>query len=87
MLDPAKEQEYREEAERLAALPAEDQRAVVEMYRGLAANPRATMACRAEAERKAAALARFLGLESHRKPAKPAGKPDKGKASAKGRKR
>jgi hypothetical protein len=69
-MDPSKEETYREEAERLAQLPRDDQAAVVAMYRRLSADPLATKACRAEAERKAEALAVLLGLEGHGKPAK-----------------
>jgi hypothetical protein len=64
MMTPEQEQEYRAEAERLAMLPREDQAAVVAMYRRLSADPLATKACRAEAERKAEALAAILGLTS-----------------------
>jgi len=60
MLDPAIEQEYREEAERLAQLPEADQTAVVKMYRDLAENPLATPACRKEAAQHAEALSRHL---------------------------
>lgn len=55
-----KEQEYREEAERLAGLPREDQKAVIKLYRDLATDPLATKACRTAAASKAAALERHL---------------------------
>jgi hypothetical protein len=87
MPDPAKEQEYREEAERLAMLPPADQAAVVAMYRDLAGNPLATPACRAEAKVKAAALGRLLGLARARSPATPSGTPKTGKPSAKARRK
>lgn len=58
--------EYREEADRLAELPRGDQEAVVAMYRQLAGNPLATKACRADAQRKAEALANLLGLTGKR---------------------
>jgi hypothetical protein len=87
MLDAAKEQAYREEAERLAMLSPEDQTAVVAMYRQLAGNPLATPACRAEAKAKAAALGRLLGLARARKAATPSRKPKAGKPSAQARRK
>jgi hypothetical protein len=60
MPDPSKGQEYREEAERLALIPPDDQQAVIAMYRQLADNPLATKACRQEAKAHAAALAKHL---------------------------
>jgi hypothetical protein len=86
-MTPEKWQEYREEAERLAQLPRDDQAAVVGLYRSMAANPLATKACRAEAARKAEALAAILGLERNRKPTKAAGKGKTGEASAKTRRK
>jgi hypothetical protein len=85
MPDAAKEQEYREEADRLAKLPPEDQGAVVAMYRDLAGNRLATPACRAEAKAKAATLARLLGLTRARTAATPSGKPKTGNLSPKNR--
>jgi len=77
-----KKEEYREEAERLAQLPEQDQAAVVAMYRHLAANPLATKSCRADAERKAAALERLLCLS--RKPAKASAASKAGKGIGQG---
>ncbi len=84
MRDDAKEHEYLEEAERLGQLPRQDQEAVVEMYRHLAANPLATPACRAGAEQKAAALEKLLGLT--RKTAKATDRAQPSKVAAKRRK-
>ncbi len=39
-MDADKEREYREEAERLATIPIEDQHAVLDIYRGCAENPK-----------------------------------------------
>ncbi len=86
-MTPEREQEYREEAERLALLQPDDQAAVVALYRRLAADPLATNACRAEAGRKAEALAVLLGLEGHGKPAGAAGKCKAGESSEKGRRK
>jgi hypothetical protein len=80
------EEEYRDEGERLAQLPREDQAAVVAVYRHLAGNTLATQACRAGAERKAAALEKLLGLKPARKPVKTLGRSKAGKTSARGRK-
>jgi hypothetical protein len=59
--------EYREEAERLAHLPREDQLAVIAMYRQLADSPQATPACRANCKRRAAALGKLLCRLTRRK--------------------
>jgi hypothetical protein len=40
MPDPAKEQEHREEADRLAKLPRADQREIVALHRSVADNPK-----------------------------------------------
>jgi hypothetical protein len=39
-LDPAKEQDYREEAERLSLLPCEEQRQILALHRSVAGNPK-----------------------------------------------
>jgi len=79
---------FQQEARRLAELPRADQEAVVAMYRGLAGNPLATPACRADAKAKALALERLLGLRPSSKPAKAHGKAKAGETSAKaGRRR
>jgi hypothetical protein len=70
MPGPTKEQEYRDEAARLALIPPEDQQAVVAMYRQLADNPLATKACRVEAKAHAAALGRHLRRISREEPGK-----------------
>ncbi len=40
MPEPSKEQEYREEAERLAKLPRADQREIIALHRSVAKNPK-----------------------------------------------
>jgi hypothetical protein len=56
MPDPTKEQEYREEAERLAQLSIADQRAIIAQHRTIAADPEVTQADRALARERADAL-------------------------------
>jgi len=58
-LNPAKEQEYREEAKRLALLSIEDQREIIAIYRECAKNPKAT-----KREREWG-LARVRALQRH----------------------
>jgi hypothetical protein len=65
--DPGDEP-YREEAERLALLPVEEQRQVIELHRRVASNPAVPQADRDEGMRHAEALERLLGLA--RKPGK-----------------
>lgn len=62
MIDPAKEQEHREEAKRLALLPRADQREIIAMYRTVANNPKVPKRERQAGLERAAALERFLGL-------------------------
>lgn len=61
-MDPAKEEEYREEAERLKALSRDMQRQVIAIHRATAADPTAHKADRDAARQRAAALERYLGL-------------------------
>ena len=67
MLDPAKEQEYREEAERLAQLPADVQRKAVALIREPADNPKVGQRDREEARERADALDRHLRRLNRRK--------------------
>jgi hypothetical protein len=67
MLEPAKEQEYREEAERLALLPGADQREVIALHRSIADNPKAAKADRQAARERADALERHLRRLDRRK--------------------
>jgi hypothetical protein len=67
MPDSAKEQEYREEAARLAQLPAEVQRQAVAIIRAPADNPRVGKRDREEARRRADALERHLRRLNRRK--------------------
>jgi hypothetical protein len=59
---PAKEAEYREEAERLARLPVADQREIIALHRSVADNPRVPKRERQAGLERAAALERLLGL-------------------------
>jgi hypothetical protein len=60
MPDTTKEQEYREEAQRLAQLSIADQRAIIAQHRTIAADPKVTQADRALACERADALERHL---------------------------
>jgi hypothetical protein len=67
MPDPTKEQEYREEAERLAQLSIADQRAIIAQHRTIAADPEVTKADSALALERADALERHLRRLARRK--------------------
>jgi hypothetical protein len=60
MPDLAREQEHRDEAERLAALPPEEQMRIIAMHRADAANPKVPKRDRAFAAERADALERHL---------------------------
>jgi hypothetical protein len=60
MSDPSKEQEFREEAERLAQLPVEDQKRIVAMHRIDASNPKVPKKDRGFARERADALEKHL---------------------------
>jgi len=60
MLDPEREQEYRDEAARLAQLPAAEQRAVLAWQRDIAADANLSEADRRAARDRADALGRLL---------------------------
>ena len=60
------ENEFRAEAERLSALPVEDQRAFVAMLRTDAENRKVPKRDRNYARERAAALARILKLEKRK---------------------
>ena len=60
MLDAEQEQEYREEAERLALLSVEDQREIIAMHRSTANNPKAPKREREITRERADALERHL---------------------------
>src|SRR5262249_7792565 len=62
MPDPAKEQEYREEAEPLAQLAVEDQREIIALHRSVASNPKVPKRERKAGLERADALERLLGL-------------------------
>jgi hypothetical protein len=67
MLSHDKEQEYREEAERLTLLPPEDQKEIVALHRSAATNPRAPKRDRTLARERADALERHLRRLNRRK--------------------
>jgi len=67
MSDPSKEQEYREEAERLSLLPVGDQREIIALHRSVADNPKVRKADREAARERADALEKHLGLRVKRK--------------------
>jgi hypothetical protein len=54
------QQEFRDEAERLALLPVADQKAILAMHRADARNPKVPKPDRDFARRRAAALERYL---------------------------
>jgi hypothetical protein len=58
-LDPAKEQNYREEAKQLALLSIEDQREIIAIYRACAKNPKTPK------QEREWGLARVRALERH----------------------
>ena len=58
--DPAKEQEHREEAERLVKLPRDVQRQAIAIIRSPADNPKLGKLDREEARNRAGALERHL---------------------------
>lgn len=70
MADPAKEQEYREEADRLAQLPKADQREIVALHWSVARDAKVSEANRKEARQRAKALGKLLGLKPQKKPKK-----------------
>jgi hypothetical protein len=59
-LDPEREREYREEAERLALFPVEMQRQLIAEQRAISRNPKAPRADRDYARERANALQRHL---------------------------
>jgi hypothetical protein len=62
-LDPAKMEEYRREAERLALLPIEDQRAIIALHRSVADDKEVSESDRKVARERANALERLLRLK------------------------
>ena len=66
MIDPAKEQAYREEAERLKLLPVDVQQQILDMDRA-AARTLKRKADREVAKRRAAALSRLLQLPAKKR--------------------
>ena len=59
-MTPEKEQEYREEAERLAELPVADQKQIIALHRGIADDSKVPMRDRDLARERADALERHL---------------------------
>jgi hypothetical protein len=62
MPERSKEQEYREEAARLALLAREEQRGIIALHRAVAADRKVSKANRLEAGERAEALERYLRL-------------------------
>jgi hypothetical protein len=58
--EPAREREYREEAERLARLPVADQKEIIALHRSVADNPKAPKRDRDAARERVDALERHL---------------------------
>ena len=68
MTEPAREQQHREEAERLALLPVEEQKQIIAMHRADANNPKVPKRDRAFAAERADALEwHFRRLRKKRK--------------------
>lgn len=61
-MTPEQEQEYREEAARLALLPVADQHEIIALHRSVASNPKVPKREREAGKARADALERFLGL-------------------------
>jgi hypothetical protein len=61
-MDQAKEQEYREEAGRLAQLPVEVQKQILEIHRSTANDPKLRKRDREAARERFEALEKLLGL-------------------------
>jgi hypothetical protein len=70
-MTPEQEQEYREEAERLATLPRDDQRQLIAQHRAIAADKSVPKADRKEAKERADALERHLRRLARKKPKTP----------------
>jgi hypothetical protein len=62
-LDPAKMDEHRREAERLALLPIEDQKAIIALHRSVADDKEVSESDRKKARERAAALTRLLRVK------------------------
>jgi hypothetical protein len=60
--DPSREQEYREEAARVALLPRPDQIEIIALHRSVASNPTVPKVERQAGLERAAALEKLLGL-------------------------
>jgi hypothetical protein len=67
MMTPEKEQEYREEAERLAQLTRDDQKSIIALHRSIASNPKVPKAERQAGRERADALERYLNRLARRK--------------------
>lgn len=64
--DPALEQDYRDEAERMAQLPPADQREIIALHRSVADNPKVAKRDRALAKERADAIERHLRRLKHK---------------------
>jgi hypothetical protein len=63
----SRDQEYREEAERLALLPVPEQREIIALHRSIADNPKVPKREREAGRQRADALERLLGLAPKRR--------------------
>ena len=66
-MTPEREQTHREEAERLAGLPRDEQRKLIAQHRAIAADKSVPMPDRKEAKERAEALERHLRRLSRKK--------------------
>jgi hypothetical protein len=64
--NPAPEQEYRDEAARLALLPVADQQEIIALHRSVASKPKVPKRERQAGMERAAALEKLLGLARKR---------------------
>jgi hypothetical protein len=62
-----REQQHRAEAERLAQLPRDVQRAILDLHQSVAADPKVSKGNRREARERAEALGRLLKLRPKRR--------------------
>jgi hypothetical protein len=67
-MTPEKEQEYREEAERLALIPPDDARKLIAQHRTIAADKSVPKSDRTEGKERADALEKHLRRLARKKP-------------------
>ena len=64
----AREQAWREEAERLALLPVTDQETILALHRSVAEDPKVSKANRQDARERLEALERLLKMKPKKRP-------------------